>query len=129
MSDTLKIYYEALERLKKKQPNIVPSGTKISKDAVALEAGRQRGSVKKSRPLFLPLIEAIECSILEQTDLPRKPTSRLPKTEVPDISYRDLYEQALGREIALVYEVFKLKKELSQLTGKNVLPIRKKTDT
>ncbi|MHA4875018.1 hypothetical protein, partial [Enterococcus faecium] len=41
-------------------PNIVPKGGKINNDTVALEAGRSRGSIKKSRPEFRALIDEIQ---------------------------------------------------------------------
>ena len=53
-------YFAALERLKKGTSKIVPKGTKITNDAVALEAGRGKGSIKKSRLVFADLIAAID---------------------------------------------------------------------
>ena len=55
-SDPLADYFEALDRLQKGRPRIVPLGTKITNDAVSLEAGRKKGSIKKSRDLFKDLI-------------------------------------------------------------------------
>lgn len=51
------IYFSALERLIKNVPVNVPLGTKISYDAVSLEAGKSKGSIKKSRPIFTDLIK------------------------------------------------------------------------
>ena len=51
-------YYAALERLKANKPIILPKGSAINNDTVAMEAGRKRGSIKKSR--HAALIEAIE---------------------------------------------------------------------
>ena len=51
-------YYAALERLKANKPTVLPKGSAINNDTVALEAGRKRGSIKKSR--HAALIEAIE---------------------------------------------------------------------
>ena len=42
-------YYAALERLKANKPEVLPKGSAINNDTVALEAGRKRGSIKKSR--------------------------------------------------------------------------------
>lgn len=53
-------YFAALERLKKGTSKKVPKGTRITNDAVALEAGRGKGSIKKSRLVFADLIAAIE---------------------------------------------------------------------
>lgn len=42
-------YFAALERLKAGKPRIVPKGSRITNDAISLEAGRGKGSIKKSR--------------------------------------------------------------------------------
>ena len=52
-------YRAALQRLIAGNPTIVPRESKINNDSVALEAGRKRGSIKKSRGEFLPLIREI----------------------------------------------------------------------
>jgi len=62
----LEIYFEALERLKDNRPINVPKGTKINNDTVSLEAGRKRGSIKKSREVFENLIKAINKAKTEQ---------------------------------------------------------------
>mgnify|MGYP000194508144 CR=1 FL=1 len=62
MPDILKDYFEALERLKKGKPTNVPKGTRITNDSVSLEAGRKKGTIKKSRPIFSDLIEAIDAA-------------------------------------------------------------------
>jgi hypothetical protein len=59
-------YFAALERLKSGRPIIVPKGTRITNDAVALEAGRGKGTIKKSRPVFAKLIAAVEEAAKEQ---------------------------------------------------------------
>ena len=51
-------YYAALERLKANKSNVLPKGSAINNDTVALEAGRKRGSIKKSR--YAALVQAIE---------------------------------------------------------------------
>lgn len=60
MSEMLKDYFEALERLKSGKPVIMPKGTKITNDSVSLEAGRKKGTIKKSRQIFAELIKAID---------------------------------------------------------------------
>ena len=59
MSEAVRLYYAALERLKQNKPTNVEKGTAINKDTVALEAGKKRGSIRK-RPGFDQLIEEIE---------------------------------------------------------------------
>ena len=56
-------YYAALERLKANKPTILTKGSAINNDTVALEAGRKRGSIKKSR--HAALVEAIELAAQE----------------------------------------------------------------
>ena len=46
-------YLSALERLKNNTPVVLPKGTRISKDTVALEAGRKRSSIKINTYRFL----------------------------------------------------------------------------
>jgi hypothetical protein len=60
MADILKEYFAALGRLKEGKPVNVPKGTRITNDSVSLEAGRKKGTIKKSRPIFSDLIEAID---------------------------------------------------------------------
>ena len=52
-------YFEALARLKSNSPIRIPKDSKISNDNVSLEAGRKKGTIKKSRPIFDELITAI----------------------------------------------------------------------
>lgn len=119
-------YFDALERLRKGQPTRVPKGTKITNDAVSLEAGRGKGSIKKSRPIFADLIKAIEAAAAEQTDPRDAIKVRLETAKGSAAHYRALWEEALAREASLLAELFEAKKALAQLTGGNVLPIRGK---
>ena len=70
MSEMLGEYFEALERLKQGKPLHVSVGIKISNDSVALEAGRNKGAIKKSRSIFADLIVAIDMAANEQNILP-----------------------------------------------------------
>ena len=56
-------YYAALGRLKANKPMVLPKGSAINNDTVALEAGRKRGSIKKSR--HTGLVQAIELAAQE----------------------------------------------------------------
>ncbi|TXI77982.1 MAG: hypothetical protein E6Q42_04055 [Dechloromonas sp.] len=120
MSDTLIIYFEALERLKKGRPTIVPKGTKITNDAVALEAGRGKGSIKKSRPAFRCLIEAIQLAATEQSQPKDDARDRLESVKNESRKYRALWEEALEREVSLLHELYFLKKQ----RGGNVIDLR-----
>ena len=117
-------YFAALSRLQKGAPKIVPKGTKITNDAVALEAGRGKGSIKKSRLVFADLIAAIDEAARLQASPKRENQERLSKAKAQTNDYREKWEAALGRELCLLRELAVMKKKLAQLTGANVLPIR-----
>ena len=68
-------YYAALERLKANKPIVLPKGSAINNDTVALEAGRKRGSIKKSR--HAALIEAIELAAQQAGQNVLSPTQRI----------------------------------------------------
>jgi len=59
-NETIDEYFDALERLKNNTPVQIPKGSKINNDNVSLEAGRKKGTIKKSRPVFGELIEEIK---------------------------------------------------------------------
>ncbi len=126
MSEVLAEYFRALNRLKEGHPERIPKGARINNDNVALEAGRGRGSIKKSRSVFKDLIEAIDAAAAEQISPEKQMTQRLERTKGEAQSYREKWEQALCREISLLQEVYVLKKELATLRGGNVLPLRQK---
>lgn len=117
-------YFAALGRLLNGASRIVPKGSKITKDAVALEAGRGKGSIKKSRLVFAELIEAIDEAARTQAAPERERQGRLLKAKTLAEDYRAKWEAALARELCLLRELADLKKKLAQLTGANVLPIR-----
>lgn len=118
-------YYDALERIKNGCAQNVPKGTRISNDAVSIEAGRGKGSIKKSRPIFADLIQAIDKAAEEQAKPKNQQIQRLDKAKSAADKYRRELEAALAREISLLNELYELKKKLAKLTGENVLPLRK----
>ncbi|MEI7612225.1 MAG: hypothetical protein WCK63_04910 [Betaproteobacteria bacterium] len=124
MSQPLIEYFEALERLKSGRPTVVPKGTKITNDAVALEAGRGKGSIKKSRPIFADLIVAIDQVAVSQEQPERKHKEQLEKSKAEAKAYREKWEAAIGRELCLLQELFELKQEQKKPTGSNILFVR-----
>ncbi len=119
-------YFDALNRIKSGHPRIVPKGTKITNDAVALEAGRGKGSIKKSRIVFADLIQSIDEAAAEQAKPGSDQKERLNKAKATaDQCRRDL-EAALARELSLLHELYETKKKLARLTGEKVLPLRGK---
>jgi hypothetical protein len=108
------------------QPKTVPKGSKITNDSVALEAGRGKGSIKKSRVVFADLIQAIDEAAAIQAKPGNEHKERLAKAKGQAVQCRRDLEAALAREISLLYELYETKKKLARLTGEKVLPIRGK---
>jgi len=124
MANQLSEYFDALERLKNGRPSKVPKGTKITNDSVSVEAGRGKGSIKKSRPIFAELIAAIEDAANAEVDPEAELKARVVSAKGSAAKYRALWEDALAREASLLWEVYQLKSQLSKLTGGKVLPLR-----
>jgi hypothetical protein len=106
-------YFAALERLKAR-------GEPISNDAVALEAGSGRGSIKKSRPAYAELIAAID-SAAEQQAKDKVVSDPAPglRRDIDDLTRR--LDQSLDREVALLHELYDLRAEVKQLAEENRL--------
>ncbi len=115
MSSALHEYYEALDRLKSNKTIKVPKGTKISKDAVALEAGRKRGSIKNSRAIFSELIADITAAAKEQNIKTSTNEVQLGKVKADRNRYKKLYEESLGRELSMLHQIDILRTELSEM--------------
>ena len=128
MLDILSDYFEALDRLKRGKPDNVPKGTRITNDSVSLEAKRKLGSIKKSRPIFSDLIEAIDAAkadVKPGNEIER----RLAEAKGEAARYRALWEGALAREVSLIKQLWDEQegwaKERAMLTGGKVAPFRK----
>lgn len=126
--DILDDYFRALDRLIKGQPKRVEKGTKITKDAVALEAGRKKGTIKKSRPIFHDLIIAIDAAAAVSAGPIEKHKDQLSQAKAETAKYRALWEEALVREISLVRQLWSERSdwaaEKAALTGEKVSTIR-----
>ena len=120
MSETLQVYYDALDRLKKQK-------ARINNDTVAIEAGRKKGSIKKSRPQFSALIAAIDAAAVELAEIRNEPAERLARTKDEKKRLEQRLDESLEREICLVRELFALRQENTQLKSGKVLPLRPKT--
>ncbi|MHB8977456.1 MAG: hypothetical protein ACYDAI_12360 [Trichloromonadaceae bacterium] len=129
MPNILNDYFEALERLKRGKPDNVAKGTKITNDSVSLEAGRKKGTIKKSRPIFSDLIEAIDAAAKAEAKPRDEMRGRLGEAKAEAARYRVLWEEALAREVSLVKQLWDERKawakERAVLTGGKVTPIRK----
>ena len=109
-------YYAALERLKANKPTVLPKGSAINNDTVALEAGRKRGSIKKSR--YTVLVEAIGQAANEAGQNILSPTQQVEKekskTKAVKSEYEQLkedYEKLLEKSNSLLLENFELKQK------------------
>ena len=121
MSDTLLVYFDALERLKRRK-------ARINNDTVAIEAGRSKGSIKKSRSQFTALIAAIDEASRELHAARNEPADRLTRAKVESKALRAQLDAGMVRELALVKEVFELRKELSAIRSSQILPLRGRLD-
>ena len=124
MTNSLTDYFEALDRIISGRPINVPKGTKITNDAVSVEAGRKIGSIKKSRLVFTSLIKAIDAAAIDQAKETIHQKKKLDKAKTLVDLYRSELEASLAREVSLLYELYEAKKQLCRLTGANVIPIR-----
>lgn len=116
-------YWEALDRLTNNTPIRLPKGTPINNDSVALEAGRGRGSIKKSRNAFSALIEAIKTADTANTSKKVDVKIQLENEKSKKENYRELYHLSLNREIMLLERLDQLEKRLKQIS--NITPIFK----
>ena len=120
MNETLQDYFAALDRLKSNNPINVPKNSKINKDIVALEAGRKRGSIKRSREMFLELIEAINIASNENNAHYDKLTSKISKLKSSTQNYKELYEKAINREIMYLEQINELEKLLKKKSSLSI---------
>ena len=109
-------YYAALERLKANKPIILPKGSAINNDTVALEAGRKRGSIKKSR--HAALVQAIELAAQQAGQNVLSPTQQIEqaksRTKAVKSDYEQLqedYEIILEKCTSLLMENFELRQK------------------
>ena len=107
-------YDAALERLKANKPTILPKGSAINNDTVALEAGRKRGSIKRSR--HAALVQAIELAAQQAGQNVLSPAQQIEqaksKTKAVKSDYEQLqedYEILLGKCNSLLVENFELR--------------------
>jgi len=118
-------YFQALERLKSNKPINVPLGTKINNDNIALEAGRSKGSIKKSRPQFSILIEEIKKAQIKPESKIDTLTLKLSKTKKELLCYKQKHEESIGREVVLLEKIDQLEKELKNVSKKNIIVLKK----
>lgn len=119
-------YFDALERIVQGRPRRIPQNSPITNDNVSLEAGRGKGAIKKCRPEFESLINAIQ----EAKSKSSAPSSNNKYKE--KISYltqelkqlRTLYQQSVAREILLHDRLVELEKSLLNISSNKIVSIR-----
>lgn len=120
--DTLTVYYEALNRL-------VAKGLKITLNAVAIEAARSPGSIKKKREIFAPLIREIQIRAKEQRDSAKPGALQVQQAKVKAskaradaTDFEAKYKAALARELMLLIAWDEVTQELRKVA--KVVPIK-----
>lgn len=110
-------YYAALERLKANKSTVLPKGSAINNDTVALEAGRKRGSIKKSR--HVALVDAIELAAQEAGQNKLSPAQQIEqaknRTKTVKTNHEQLkedYEKLLEKVNSLLLEKFELRRKV-----------------
>ncbi|MCY1534120.1 hypothetical protein D9M68_694790 [compost metagenome] len=103
-------------------PINVPRESKINNDSVALEAGRKRGSIKKSRGEFLPLIREIrEAAKIAAQDRPaNKHDEAIEKVDLLKHELSQLkqeHEILLVKYLSLLHYNHQLQQENKRLGG------------
>ena len=120
MNDALQVYWDALERLKRGKPiNVMPGG-RITNDQVSLEAGRGRGSIKKSRPVFARLISAIEEASKAKNNPSAETQEKYLRKRAEAENYKAQYKKSIAREISMLKQIYELKQEIDKLRNDKV---------
>lgn len=127
MSKAIKNFENALQRLIDGKPKIVEPTYTINNDTVALEAGRKRGAIKKSRPELADLIEAIakaeanrtgkhETEQQDKRDIKlQEATEKIVQLEAELAVLNDKYSKQLAQLNMQMYRNMQLQKELKEL--------------
>ena len=110
---------KAIDEYRAALKSLIKKGSKINKDTVALEAGRKRGSIKKSRSGFSQLIREIELAAENQNTALSKALSKSEKTQLEAKNLETLYHDALRRELMMLHKISQLERELRKVAKKN----------
>lgn len=110
-SELIDEYFEALERLKNNTPIRIPKGSKINNDNVSLEAGRKKGTIKKSRPAFNELIEEIKKANEKDIKPILEAQDKADKYKEKFLRYKKLYEESINRELMYLEKIDKLERQ------------------
>jgi len=118
-------YRDAKLRLKTNQPINVAKGTKLSLDTVAIEAGRKKGAIRRSR--YPSLYDEIIKEMEETTETPLQFAQRKRDDYKSQRDhYKGLLGKALGRELLLIERIKELEKEITTIKQNNPMLLLKK---
>lgn len=112
MSKAVKNFEDALQRLIDGKPIIISNPYSINNDTVALEAGRKRGAIKKSRPELSELLTTIA-----EAEARRTSKNLTEKIDVRDIKLQEAHKKNQMLEAELLEIKDKYEKQLEQLTS------------
>ena len=132
MNNDLTDYYDALERLVKRKTKILPHGSVINFNNVAIEAGKSKGSIKATRHVY----KKLRNDILQAKDLAGSSEhalrQQINKLTAEVAKYKALYELALVREISVVSQFLEMRDKLiaeNEASDKHkLIPIFRKRD-
>lgn len=123
--DVTEEYFAALARIESGRPKIVAKSDRITNDLVSIEAGRSKGSIKKSRPQFSILLSAIREAAAEQAVPQNSNEERARKNQRTIDSLSTQLDAALARENSLVLELYELRQKMAHISGERILPLRR----
>jgi hypothetical protein len=131
MSKMTESCFDALHRIIINRPNFVSKNSIITLDAVAVEAGLKKGSIRRARASNAKLVEAIQAAADEQSikrihlspDKKLKEMYEAKKQEA--LMFRALYEESLVREVSLLKQLWDERAEWAKLnqvlTGEKIV--------
>ncbi|WP_182003004.1 hypothetical protein [Acinetobacter lactucae] len=127
MSKAIKNFEAALQRLIDGNPIVIKPPYSINNDTVALEAGRKRGTIKKSRPeladLLITITKAeafrigkIDAEPKDVRDIKlEKAAKKISELEVELAEIKDKYAKQLAQLNMQIYRNMQLQKELQAI--------------
>ena len=94
-------YWRAFYRLKNDKPIVLPKGSKVNLDNVAMEAGRKRGAIKRSRRSQNEIVAAIDNSSIQISNSHRNLVRKLGNESRRALDYKSQYHKLLNHTIML----------------------------
>ncbi|AMQ82399.1 hypothetical protein AWU82_03600 [Pseudomonas glycinae] len=122
-------YYQAISRMLSNTTIVVPKGTVINNDSVAVEAGRKPGAIKSGRESNTLLIQAIDEARAIQASTLKKTKPAVKKDYKSEAEHqRALLEASIGREIMLHNKLHELEAELQLYKSSKIVRLPTRND-